>query len=264
MAVINSKDLQLLRRAVNNFNAKIRRLEKTERDLILPEKVSTVNIKSMIRSRWDLKRRIKELELFSTRGIENTVTTKGGVTTSKYNLEIMKREQKRLYNTLSRKIKNYGSITPEIFGIKQDATYRQMGDMKIANLKARRKSIGSKNIEKLGRQAFLNLQKMIEKTEYTTTFKDETFKENYMDSMLFILGYTAGYDRRKMNHIRNELMKLDTKQFIKLFETDLGVQGIVDYYSALGTVLDKDVRNDVIRMFDTLYENIEEITANYK
>lgn len=264
MTVLNSRNLKELRRVVNNFNAKIKRLEKSERELMLPDKVSMKDIKSMIKTKWDLNRRIKELELFSTRGIEKTVKTKGGVVTSKYNLELTKRNQKRLYQTLTRKIKSYGAITPNIFGIKQDATYRQMGDMKIQNLKARRKSIGKRNIEKLSKESFSNLEKMIQKVEYTTTYKDEVFKSNYMNSMLFILGYTVGYDRKKIEYIRKELLKLETKQFIKLFETDLGIQAITDYYSALGTVLNKDVKNDVVRMFDTLYNSIEEITSNYK
>lgn len=263
MSVKYSKKLDAeISRVVRNFNSKISRLKKTERDLILPDKVSVSDIKANASTKWDLNRKLKELKRFSIRGIENTIITEGGVKTSKYALDNLQREQRRLYQALGKKIKEYGDITPEVFGIRQDATYKQMGNAHIQSLKSKRKAI-RKNALKINKETFRDLESLVERIQYNVSIKDEVFKNNYMDSMIFILGYTAGYDREKMEYIREKLLTLSTKQFVKLFETDLGIQGIVDYYTALGSVLNKDVQNDVIGMLDQLYNNIDSLVKQY-
>ena len=91
---------ETLRRAVRNFNSKIKRLE--GKDLLLPEKANMKIIKSRITNKWDLNREIDRLQRFSERGMEKTVTTKSGVQISKYELTNLKKEQNRLVAKLDR------------------------------------------------------------------------------------------------------------------------------------------------------------------
>ena len=63
-----------IRRIVNNYNAKIRRLNKRE-DLTLPPLFDRQALKSMkqsTKSRADLRRKLKNLQEFSKRGGEQT------------------------------------------------------------------------------------------------------------------------------------------------------------------------------------------------
>ena len=70
-------DTKELSRAVKNFNAKVGRLEKkyAGMEVVLPEKVTVSEMKSIIGTRNDLKREISTLQRFTQRGSEKLVTT---------------------------------------------------------------------------------------------------------------------------------------------------------------------------------------------
>lgn len=69
-------DNQELTRAVKNFNAKVKRLEKKygNSDVILPEKVSMKQMRELISTRRDLQRELKSLQSFTQRGSETIIT----------------------------------------------------------------------------------------------------------------------------------------------------------------------------------------------
>lgn len=95
-----------LRKAVRNFNDKIRRLEKKnpKKKNALPERVSVQEIKNLVETRQDLKRELNALRRFSKRGAEEIVT----VPDSKYNLELtkwQKNEMSRRTGVINRKRK---------------------------------------------------------------------------------------------------------------------------------------------------------------
>lgn len=253
-----------LSKAVRNFNNKIKRLEKSERDLILPKKASVSEIKKEINNRWELNRKIKELERYSKRGIEETITTKGGVRLSQYEYENIQKEQKRLYDKLGRTIKRIENITPKNFGIPEDVTYKQMGTQQLANLKARRQSIGRRNIDNLDMETLKKLVNLLNITKAKEKYQSEVFRNNYMDKMLFGLGYYSGYDNEKMNYIREKMNTLTDTQFMKAFENDLALQALRDYYPAIHKEPGARTMYRINSMFDELYNNIDDIVAQYK
>ena len=77
-----------LKKAVRNFNDKIRRLEKKypNKKTALPERVTLKEIKANIQTRNDFKREINVLKRFSKRGAEEFVMVPG----SEYNLKTTK------------------------------------------------------------------------------------------------------------------------------------------------------------------------------
>ena len=81
-------DKQELKRAVKNFNAKIKRLEKKNpsNKNVLPEKVSVAQMQELINTRQDLNREINALKRFTKRGAEEIVDVPG----TDYNLKITK------------------------------------------------------------------------------------------------------------------------------------------------------------------------------
>ena len=92
MAIRYDKTLNKeINRVVQNFNNKVKRLEKSKRDLMLPSKVSIKELKKEVLTRNELYRELEKLKRYSTRGIEETIQTMGCTKISKYELENVKK-----------------------------------------------------------------------------------------------------------------------------------------------------------------------------
>ena len=68
---INKSSENELRKALNNFNAKIKRLETVDREIDIPEKESIKAIKDRVKTKWDLNIEIDKLEIFNKRNAED-------------------------------------------------------------------------------------------------------------------------------------------------------------------------------------------------
>ena len=88
MAIRYHKKLnQEINRTIKNFNQKIARLEKQEREL-LPSKITKQELKNTSFTRAELQRKLKELQRFSKRGAEDIIETKGDVKLTQYRQEV--------------------------------------------------------------------------------------------------------------------------------------------------------------------------------
>ena len=87
------RDTEQLARKVKNFNAKLTRLAKKDPSLkeILPDRVSVKDLKGDITNRQEYNRVIKALSAFTEKGAEEIVTGKSGVTTTKWQLQQVKK-----------------------------------------------------------------------------------------------------------------------------------------------------------------------------
>jgi len=216
-------------KVVKNFNQKIARLEKTEKDLILPEKMSIKDLKDNYFNRTDLRRKLKELKRYSNRGIEETITTSGGVTMSKYELKNIQIESRRIKANLTREIKKLQTTKPKNLGKLQTGTFAQMGDTHYLNLQARRKALEKGDIRNLTNEQLQQYSKLLGKTRKNKEYYNNVFYNNYLD-MLTDLGYFYGYDNEKLNTLKEKLMTLNSNEFLKLFREEKSIQAILDYY----------------------------------
>ncbi len=154
MAIRYDKKLnQEINRTIKNFNQKIARLEKEEREL-LPSKITKKELKSSVYNRTELRRKLKELQQFSTRGVEDVIETSGGARLTKYDYQNIKRENARIKRNITREINRLKIEKPKIFGKIQSSTFSEMGDTDYLNLVARRKAL-EKDINKLLRHAYI-------------------------------------------------------------------------------------------------------------
>jgi hypothetical protein len=262
-----SKDSQKeLQRAISKFNSKVKRLESVDREIDIPEKESIKAIKERVSSKWDLNREIDRLERFTKRNAEELIQNKAGVVKSRWEFENLQREQKRLSARLSREIERYGDIKPTIFGEKQVATYSQMGDERLTNLKARRNAIKSGSISKLDKQSIKDLETLINKTSAIYRRDKSTFYDSYLDGTLLNLAYQTGYDKEKIKYIREKLKELNENQFIKAFNTEAGLKDLQDKYiiSKEQGVRIEDISEDVNNILDEVYKSIDTIVNTYK
>ena len=255
MAIRYDKKLnQEINRTIKNFNQKIARLEKQEREL-LPSKISKKELKNSVYNRAELQRKLKQLQRFSERGAEEVITTKGGVQLTQYDLSNLKRENARIKR----------NITREINRLKVDKPKSEMGDTDYLNLVARRKAL-EKDINKLSREDFERFTKLVEKTGRNQQYMNNIFKQNYFE-MLTDLAYYFDYDTNKLNELKQKLMNLKPNDFLKLFKEDKSIRAILDYYpivtNSFNAINPDDIKEDVINLYDTLIDNIDEIIQDY-
>ena len=267
MAIRYDKKLnQEINKTIKNFNQKIARLEKSERELILPTKITKKELTEDVYNRSDLKRKLKELQRFSQRGVEETITTKTGIKLSKYELNELKRESARVKRNVSREIKRLELNKPKVFGKLQSSTFSQMGDPEYLNLVTRRKAL-EKDITKLKPVELERYKKLVAKTGKKRQYMNNKFKDNYF-YMLTDLGYYFDYDNDKLDKLRYKLRNLKPNEFLRLFKEDKSIRAILDYYpivtNSFNAINPNDIKDDVVNLYDTLIDNIDEIIKDYE
>lgn len=255
-----------LKKAISNFNSKIKRLEKVDREIDIPEKANIEAIKERVMTKWDLNREIDKLERFTKRNAEDLIKNKSGVVMSRWEFENIQREQKRLNARLLRDIERYGNIKPQEFGKTQKFTYAQMGDEKLSNLKARQRAIGGKTISKLTKSQMKDLQTLINKTAANYRKDKVIFYDNYLDGTLLNTAYFIGYDENKIRYIREKLNELTPSQFTRAFESEQALKDIQLRYDLTKEdgINPETLENDITPILDSLYENIDQIVESYK
>lgn len=265
MAIRYDKKLnQQINRTIKNFNQKIARLEKEQREM-LPTRITKRDLKSEVYTRNELKRRLKQLQRFSTRGAEQIITTKGGVRLTQYELNELKRENARVKRNITRELNRLKINKPKIFGKEQASTFSEMGDSDYLNLVARRKAL-EKNITRINKEEFERFKKLVEKTGRSQQYMNNVFKENYFE-MLTDLGYYFDYDNAKLKELKEKLMQLKPNDFLKLFKEDKSIRAILDYYPVItksfSAINPDDIKEDVTNLYDNLINNIDEIIQDY-
>lgn len=264
MSVASEKEL---RKAINNFNAKVRRLENVDKEIDIPEKENITAIKDRITNKWELNREIDKLERFTKRNAEELVQNKSGVVMSRWEFENLQREQKRLNARLLREIDRYGSLKPTILGKQQKVNYAQMGDGKLTMLKAKQQAISNKKLQKANLDELKSLEILINKlnANYRTT-KKETFYNNYLDGTILNLGTFIDYDQEKIQYIKDKLNELSPEQFIKAFNQEESLKDLQLRYEQTKEVgiSPQILQEDVTPLLDQVYKNIDVIIETYK
>lgn len=255
---------QEINRTIKNFNQKIARLEKQDREL-LPSKITKKDLKSNVYTRTELYRKLKELQRFSNRGAEDIIATGSGARLTKYDYQNIKRENTRIKRNITREINRLRVEKPKIFGKIQSSTFSEMGDTDYLNLVARRKAL-EKDINKLSKEELERFRKLVEKTGKSQQYMNSIFKENYFE-MLTDLAYYFNYDNDKLNLLKQKLMKLKPNDFLKLFKDDKSIRAILDYYpvitNSFNAINPDDIKEDVVNLYDNLIDNIDDIIKYY-
>lgn len=263
MAVRYNKKLNTsINSIVRNFNAKISRLEKVEEELYLPEKVSVNEIKQTVKNRQELNRLLKELQMFSKRGMEKTISYSSGVEMSKYQSEILKKELRIAKAKVTRDITSFKSTPIKVFGIPQSTPHEY--DESYLNLKAQRESL-EKDISKLSKKEIERLESNI-KSVLTKDEMESMYKENWL-SMLDSLSYYGNISEEKKNEIKERLKKISASNFTKMYRNEKSIKAIQEQYQVMvrnkGNV-DEDTILDIESTINTFFTNIDTILKDYE
>lgn len=250
-----------INQVIRNFNQKVRRLEKSERDLILPNTITKKELKENVYTRAELRRKLNSLKRFSDRNVERTITTKMGVKLSQYELNEIKRESARVKTNITRQLTQLKIKKPTVFGKEQATTFAQMGSTDYLNLLSRRQAL-EKDLTKLNKEELQRYQNLLSKASKNQQYMNNIFKDNYL-KILTDLGYFYGYDDNKLDKLKKKLYNLNPNDFLELFKTEQSIKAILDYYpvitNSFNFINPNDIKDDVKSLYDNLINNIDEI-----
>lgn len=263
MAIRYDKTLNKeINRVVQNFNNKVKRLEKSKRDLMLPSKVSIKELKKEVLTRNELYRELEKLKRYSTRGIEETIQTMGGTKISKYELENVKKEARRIKYQVTRQITLKKLTKPRVFGKQQDVTFAEMGDKTYLNLVARRKAL-NKEIEKLSASELKRFEDLLEKSKRKKLYDFNNLQYNWANEMLMPLAYLTGYPIDKLEGVSQKIATLKEKDFLDLFNNEMVMRAITEFYAEARSG-NTSMAEDVKPILDELINNIDELIKDYE
>lgn len=228
---------QSIQRVVSNFNRKIARLEKQGKEL-LPDRVYVKDLKSEYDKRYELKRKLKELQRFSNKGVEEVIRTEGGVRTTKYALDNLKRDIRRSQYRLTREaIRLQRKITP------LDITRR--GSL---NLVESRKKLLSRDVKKLSPSQFKTVEANVARVlDYDK--RTEQFQANYFQ-ILFSDATYSGVSQKTIDNIIAQLSTLSPEQLLQLSKENPHIRAILDYSPTEGNYISQKRMNDILKTIE--------------
>lgn len=232
---------QEINRVVSNFNRKVRRLERAGNDL-LPSPVSARTIKEQFTNRRELNMYLRDLMRFSKRGAEDVVEVQGKSYT-KYQIDLFRRNLRRERDEIRRDIKSAEQVKHQ---------YPMQHNIYLQNLRNRRKVLGSSWADLISKEADVATNRY---------FKRAEIYDNYLQ-ILFQDAYIVGFDEEKINHIKEQLLKLSPNKFIKALQDSPTIQFIFDYYHSL-TRRSGLVGDNAYNSYQKLYEEIDHIVETY-
>lgn len=255
---INSK----LASAVRNFNAKITRLEKVEEELYLPEKVSVSDIKNKATTRKELNKMIRQLRLYSERGMEKTVKIGKAGEMSKYELTKLKRELSSAKAQATRKINEFKSVPIKVFGVPQTTPHEY--DEEYIRLKAQREAL-DKQLKGMTSRDIERLRSQINDILYSER-KEQMYKENWLD-MLDKLAYWGNIDESKLSKIKERINNLTPANFTKMYRNEKTIKALQERYQLAQSnkfMLDEEFTDDTHEIINNFYNNLDKILEDYE
>lgn len=172
----SEEDYSNLKKAVSDFNKKIRKLEKEEGLLYLPETKLYSETRDKITTRKEYNRQLKALQDFMKAGAEDLYVTKGGEGISKWEWQQTLNQKRILENRLTKELASLDKIRPvgyREFRLKQDRQAEAEDTLesiqKINKLKGAEFERVKSRIQNLGVTDF-NMRK-------ATTYRENLLKE---------------------------------------------------------------------------------------
>lgn len=247
---------------VRNYNAKIRRLEKSTEEFILPELTSVKEVKETARNRRELNRMLRDLQRFSERGMERIVSFPSGVQMSRYQVETLKRNLRIAKAKATREIKSFQSTPIRVLGIPQNTPHEY--DESYINLTTQREKL-DKDISKLSKRELERLQSNINDILYSYEM-EEQYKNNWLD-MFDKLSYYGGVDKDKIEEIKKRLKNLSPTNFTKLYRNEKSIKAIQEYYKLIiqnKFKSDPELETEINDIVSNFYSNLNIILQDYE
>ena len=267
MAIRYDKRLNTrIRAIVRNYNAKVRRLSGRV-DIDIPpimDRYSVKLLKQTTKNRADLNRKLKNLQEFTKRGGEKNITVKGRVI-PQYKYKQAQRYRSLITRRLNAREQFNKTTRPTYEGKKEDFTLFQQFDEETRNIEAQRKQLLDVDYLSYGSEDLSSYINMLESNARTVNLS--AWQSNYAD-MLLESGYVYNIPHSKLHDLREKILDLSPSQFDKLFKTESTIKQILYYYNQINElgvdVAFENMESDVVSIYNSLFENIDDIVKDYK
>ena len=239
-----------IRKAVKSFNAKVRRLEsKGVSAALLPDKISSKEIKAGIRNRGDLRSRIGQLEEFTSAG--EIFTSEGGLIGTPMLFQYRQSEANKAIKELN---KEYQKV------LKLDTRFPMMQNEYTSNLKAKMDYL-SRDIQGLDvRQVQIFNKNLL--TPEQKGIKDETFYNNYI-KMIFFNAYKGDLSPDLVRSIIDKIEKLPPSRLLELYGTSPAFRAVQErYMENKQEAYTTGTKEDTQLKYENLNEELTEELAN--
>lgn len=256
------KTNEAINRLVRNYNAKIRRVKATGKDVYIPEKISAsdiTNLKKSVANRQDLKRRLKDIEYYTARGGEKFTTYQGskiGQAQKKSLVSYKKLASRRL----NQKLKFYETETPTSSGRKEAGTFEYLRTDEYLNTVAKKNALLNKDISGM---TISEINEYIEKLKSNTrTFTAKDWQRSYVQDIFKSVGITYGVDSKQIDDIADKLANVTPAQFDKLTRSEALFKAIQNLYEAVkdkGFRMTEKMEQNAGAIFEKLDENVDEL-----
>lgn len=206
-----------IRDAVKSFNAKVRRLErKGVSAALLPDKISSKEIKSGIRNRSDLRSRIAQLQDFTSAG--ETFESQGGLIGTPMLFQYRQGEANKAIEVLNKEYQKVLKLTTRAPMMQSEYSY---------NLKSKMDYL-SRDIEQMDiRQIQIFNKNLL--TPEQRGIRDETFYNNFM-KMIFFNAYKGDLDPKLVRSIMDKIEKITPARLLELYSTSPAFRAVQERY----------------------------------
>lgn len=175
-------DTAELQRVINNFNAKLYRLNKNNPDLaeFLPDRVKKSEVIKSIETRADFNRVLNSYKRFSKRGAEAPVKSSRGAKSTQWEVDEFKQKQRIENARRTRERKKLNEQEVKIAGKGTGVKRAEMGSVKENALKPSRKNFNNMS-QKEWVLATANIDKMLD-----ASYREERLvlmRENYLKGL---------------------------------------------------------------------------------
>ncbi len=215
-----SKDHEELTKAVRNFNAKIKRIEKKNPQIknALPDKLSVKQLKELINTRQDLKREINALKRFTKRGAEELEV----IPNNDNNLLITKWQRKEINRRIGIINRRREKRLNELENIEMTSRGDKLGYTKG--------DIGMGKITKNALKPMQGLTKSMDRRDLQKKWKvvmnesqsDFFSKRDFRVKETFINTLLRNYNEEDIKDVIDYIRKIDIKEFLEKFESEGG------------------------------------------
>lgn len=213
----NSQLRAEVRRTVKSFNAKIRRLQdKGVTAALLPDMISSREIKQGITNRRDLEKRLSQLRDFTSAGIVER--SEGGVMGTNELFIYRVGEANKAIKAIQDEYNRIEAI---------DTRYPMMKSEYQANLEAKMQYL-SRDIRKMDIRQINIFNKNI-LTDEQKTIKDEQFYNNFT-KMLFYNAYKGSIPPGVVASISAKISNFAPSELLEFYATEPTFKGVVEKY----------------------------------
>ena len=243
---------QQIRNTVKSFNAKVRRLEsKGVSAALLPDTISSKEIKAGIRERGDLRTRLAQLQEFTSAG--ETFKSEGGLVGTPQLFQYRQGEANRAIKELN---KEYQKV------LKLDTRYPMMQSEYTSNLQSKMNYL-ARDVQKLDvRQVQIFNKNLL--TAEQRGIRDDTFYNNYI-KMLFFDAYRGAISPELVRKIIDNIEKIPPSRLLELYGTDPAFKEVSDKYQKYkNEAYASDDEKDNQKKFENLASRAEEIAREYE